>query len=131
MDPSFLHADSEDTDQTGRIPRLILVFAGRTVILLVLSCRGSYKDSTDTLLCLYPLCKANQWNGHQNDGAATVVNLNVSLRQQTTMSQCMRVQYTWTRSCENVAYAICEQQRYRSACASAQSDQHLCVSVFR
>ena len=27
---SFLHADSEDTDQTGRMPRLIWVFAGRT-----------------------------------------------------------------------------------------------------
>ena len=40
-DPSFLHADSEDSDQTGRIPRLIWVFAGRTLILLVLSCRGS------------------------------------------------------------------------------------------
>ena len=41
-DPSFLHADSEDSDQTGRMPRLIWVFAGRTVTLLVLSCRGSY-----------------------------------------------------------------------------------------
>ena len=40
-DPSFLHADSEDSDQTGRMPRLIWVFAGRTAILLVLSCRGS------------------------------------------------------------------------------------------
>ena len=29
-DPSFLHADSEDSDQTGRMPRLILVFAGCT-----------------------------------------------------------------------------------------------------
>ena len=28
--PSFLHADSEDSDQTGRMPRLIWVFAGRT-----------------------------------------------------------------------------------------------------
>ena len=27
-DPSFLHADSEDSDQTGRMPRLIRVFAG-------------------------------------------------------------------------------------------------------
>ena len=27
---SFLHADSEDSDQTGRMPRLIWVFAGRT-----------------------------------------------------------------------------------------------------
>ena len=36
----FLHADSEDSDQTGRMPRLI--WAGRTLILFVLSCRGSY-----------------------------------------------------------------------------------------
>ena len=41
-DPSFLHADSDDSDQTGRTPRLIWVFAGRTVILLVLSWGGSY-----------------------------------------------------------------------------------------
>ena len=41
-DPSFLHADSEDSDQTGRMPSLFWVFAGRTIILLVLSCRGSY-----------------------------------------------------------------------------------------
>ena len=27
--------------------------------------------------------------------------------------------------------AICEQQRCRSACASAQSDQHLCCSLLR
>ena len=29
-DPSFLHVDSEDSDQTGRMPRLIWVFGGRT-----------------------------------------------------------------------------------------------------
>ena len=29
-DPNFLHADSKDSDQTGRMPRLIWVFAGRT-----------------------------------------------------------------------------------------------------
>ena len=40
-DPRFLHADIEDSDQTGRMPRLIWVFAGRTAILLVLSYRGS------------------------------------------------------------------------------------------
>ena len=40
----FLHAESEDSDktmQTGQMPRLIGVFAGRIVILLVLSWRGS------------------------------------------------------------------------------------------
>ena len=30
MDPRFLHADSEDSDQTGRLPRLIWVFTWRT-----------------------------------------------------------------------------------------------------
>ena len=40
--PSFLHADSEDSDQTGRMPRLIWVFAGCTLTLLVLSRDGSY-----------------------------------------------------------------------------------------
>ena len=34
-------AHSKDSDQTGRMPRLIWVFAGRTAILLVLSCRDS------------------------------------------------------------------------------------------
>ena len=34
-------AHSEDSDQTGRMPRLIGVFAGRTVILLVFSWGGS------------------------------------------------------------------------------------------
>ena len=29
-DSMFLHADSEDSDQTGRMPRVIWVFAGRT-----------------------------------------------------------------------------------------------------
>ena len=38
-------AHSEDSDQTGRMPRLIWVFAGRTLILLVLSYRDSYYDS--------------------------------------------------------------------------------------
>ena len=41
-DRSFLHANSEDSDQTGRMPRLIWVFAGRTLPLLVLSWRGSF-----------------------------------------------------------------------------------------
>ena len=44
-DPSFLHAVSEDSDQTGWMPRLIWVFAGCTVILLVLSWGGSFHGS--------------------------------------------------------------------------------------
>ena len=42
LGPLVTHwAHSEDSDQTGLMPRLIWVFAGRTLILLVLSCRGS------------------------------------------------------------------------------------------
>ena len=41
-EPCFLHADSEDSDQTGQIPRLIWVFTGANVILFVLSWRGSF-----------------------------------------------------------------------------------------
>ena len=41
LGPLAIHwAHSKDSDQTGQMPRLIWVFAGRTVTLLVLSCRG-------------------------------------------------------------------------------------------
>ena len=40
--PTFLYADSEDSDQTGRMPRLIWVFAGRITTLLILSWGGSF-----------------------------------------------------------------------------------------
>ena len=46
-DPRFLHAYIEDSDQTGRMPRLIWVIAGRTLTLLVLSCRGSFNILLD------------------------------------------------------------------------------------
>ena len=43
-------AHSEDSDQTGQMPRLIWVFAGRTLTLLVLSCRGSYNIGSHVTL---------------------------------------------------------------------------------
>ena len=47
--PSFRHADVKGFGQTGRMPRLIWVFAGAHVILLVLSCGGSYSLIFPTL----------------------------------------------------------------------------------
>ena len=49
QDPSFIQADNEDSDQTGQMPRLIWVFAGRICILLVLSRCGSiyYMDDNN------------------------------------------------------------------------------------
>ena len=42
---------------------------------------------------------------------------------------CQSVTIIWAGPWENVSYVTCEQQRRRSACASAQSDQHLCCSL--
>ena len=53
LGPSATHwVHSEDSDQTGRMPRLIWVFARRTLILLVLSCRGS--NGTNQIQILIP-----------------------------------------------------------------------------
>ena len=45
-------AHGEDSE-TGRMPRLIGVFAGRTLILLVLSCRGSYDVASESVIKLF------------------------------------------------------------------------------
>ena len=52
-DSIFLHADSEDSDLTGQMPRRIWVLAGRTVILLVLSWGGQ----DDVPFCQHELVK--------------------------------------------------------------------------
>ena len=61
-------AHSEDSDQTGRMPRLIWVFAGRTHILLGLSCRGSYlfevsvlSSHMHTLFQLLSVCGSDKY----------------------------------------------------------------------
>ena len=36
----------------------------------------------------------------------------------------------WASTRENMSSVVCEQQRHRPACASAQSDQRLCYSLF-
>ena len=69
----FLHADSEDTDQTGQTPRLIWVFVERTATLLVLSCRSScygthHWQSRITLTQQYmPSSEWHVWNELEND----------------------------------------------------------------
>ena len=48
-DPSYLHADSEDSDQTGRMSRLIWVFGGRTdhFVGFVMRWLNSYQNRTE------------------------------------------------------------------------------------
>ena len=87
-------AHSEDSDQTGRMPRLIWVFAGRTLTLLVLSGGGSN-------------CFINVF-----------------------IHNIMQVMI-WTASSEFRTYRLCEQRRFRRACASAQSRQNLRCSLIQ
>ena len=72
-EPSFLHADREDSDQTGRMPRLIWVFAGPFTILLVLSRAGSFSiafriiqnDLNDPKKCFFVISpSASALNSH-------------------------------------------------------------------
>ena len=47
-DPSFLHANSEDSDQTGRMPRLIWVFAEHT-------CQGGCPGWSESSLSIHAI----------------------------------------------------------------------------
>ena len=64
-DLSFLHADSEVSDQTGQMPRLIRVFAGGTAILLVLSCHGSFLPDLSSS-CIIKLYVSTFLQSHKN-----------------------------------------------------------------
>ena len=72
-DSSFLHADSKDADQTGRMPRLICVFAGRTLILLDFSCRGSFYACS---LYLQAWRRSNQkWRRYRSYNIFPIISL--------------------------------------------------------
>ena len=67
---TFLHADREDSDQTGRMPRLIWVFAGRigqfagfVVLLLILV--GSEQNSENGI-CIQQRLRSACTSGHSN-----------------------------------------------------------------
>ena len=101
-DQSFLHADSEDTDQTGRMPGLTWVFAGRTVSLLVLSWGGSNVRSVlDGTLILnliprardawnaYPMCNCPQIRGPQIRRLKTLLHTDF----RSCNCQCLKLQH--------------------------------------
>ena len=68
-DPSFLHVDSEDSDETGRMPRLIWVIAGHTSILLGLSCRGSYRCFTGKINIMFHISLIENYNFSSSYGS--------------------------------------------------------------
>ena len=132
---------SEDADQTGRMPRLIWVFAGCTLILLVLSCRSSF-NKTDAHSDAEFSVSRNVWSTifmrqtvHRQNGKRwtnerygtfffketvgwTLAFLTMKTLQ---MSRLMTKPTKW----------LCAQRRLRSAWASAQSDQSLHCALNR
>ena len=88
-------AHSEDSDQTGQMPRLIWVFAAQS------------------------FC----WFCHQ----AAQLLLYECFENSVTMTPCnvLLILLIWTSSSEFGSYRLCEQRRFRRACASAQSRQNL------
>ena len=147
-EPSFLHADSEDSDQSGRMPRLIWVFAGRTCPFVGFVMRRlistylymwydveNYFTLHSGILCVSHISRKRT----QTVSWLNMILLTKSIKILENLRNdrwWLWQSYTafiiiWARSCENVSYAICEQQRCRSACACAQSDQHLCCSLPR
>ena len=113
-DLSFLHADSEDSDQTGRTPRLIWVFAGHTTTLLVLSCRGLFIV-------------------HVHEPRHEKMCLRESLTRQDTnwsaqLQRPARI-LKFRRYRQEVSFCLgSRQQRHWSDCADVQADLRLCCS---
>ena len=131
-------AHSDDTDQTGRMPRLIRVFAGRTVILLVLSWGGSnanlryhIKYQTERDEMQKQLSKASEaWLKIRIKGftsgqfypcnVCTVCICHFYEKLGTSGFKSCR--YSWVEPKHNKTYKVtCAQSRFSSACTSLQS----------
>ena len=129
-------AHSKDSDQTGQMPRLIWVFAGRTVTLGVLSWGGSYGI-------------LHHWSTRliQNNRVSTKLDWHTrcmcgtikSLRQREldkVESHPYKTMYLFigysinylqlSRSMTKPTHDLCTQWKLSSVWASAQSDQSLC-----
>ena len=76
-------AHIEDSDHTGRMPSLIWVFAGRTHILLVVSCCSSFVtlDSMQVLICGYKDQHGDEGMGKGNFQCRAVLHLWISVEQ--------------------------------------------------
>ena len=130
-DPRFLHAERGDSDQTGRMPRLIWVFARRTLILLVLSCRGSSTFCHPQYVCpeteiwkrvSLVMRKYNRWTALSPFCVITDSNWPAQLHN---LIWGLKI---WLQKLETLHYLGSEQQRRWSDSADAQADLRLCWS---
>ena len=149
LGPQLPIQHTEDSDQTGRMP--IWVFTGHSLILLVLSWGGSnvWMVIIWTRLPVFKVYIAHSPFGLEEMTRLRRGDYLLSLQQSCKKLKeldariseirrhCLWVcqTFTWVKVwlmshvMRKPVYAVCKQQRHRSACASAQSDQHLCCSL--
>ena len=107
--PSFLHAESEDwSDWADAQADLSLRWAHMPF------CWFCHVAAQIKGKNIHVCCRSSYWIPNRTERKK---NLLLNLY----MSNVMR----------KLVYVICEQQRHKSACASAQCDQHLCYSLPR
>ena len=124
------------TNKTGRMPRLIWVFAGHTVTLLVLSCHGSSEDGWYYFKMYNFIIKGvysanNAYIRKIKFYFITLPAINnaVVLEQKNTQVDYMYIlsaislNRIWAAAWQNQQNDLCAQRRLNSAWASAQSDQ--------
>ena len=67
----------------------------------------------------------------QNIFNYTILDIQQLKKQPIAVCICISTSYIWALTRENLSSEVCEQQRRRPACASAQTDQRLCYSLIR
>ena len=128
--PSFLHVGSEDSDQTGRMPRLIWVFAGRTshfvcfimkrLVYIFVKPAFSLVQERSQLLFIFPdICL----DAHPHSALHSTRVHYSQIRRSSFQIWIFNV--NWAASSEFGTYRLCKQRRFRQACASVQSCQNL------
>ena len=121
-------APSEDSDQPGHPPSLNRVFAVRSV-----GSSAFFMRTAKTLIRLggCPGWSESSLGAHQFVGFVIMRLTFGSVVILKPLSKSTGVTDGMSRLMRKSVFALFEQQRRRSACASAQSDQHLCCSLHR
>ena len=88
-DPSFLHTDSEDSDQTGQMPRLIWVFAG---------CTGHFVGFVIRRSLVSKLPNTIAWHDHLNNVHSSLMNFWAQSKRWYINFQCrLSIYFVWIK----------------------------------
>ena len=120
-DPRFLHVDSKDSDETGRMARLIWVFAGSTshFVMFWLTCPGNSTNRSieDAENKRKRFTWVSSWQNQQNDCAPSEDSDQHGHLPSLIRVFAIGMEVAWTFS-----HTVSAQRRRWSDCADAQAD---------